>query len=115
MSAESTTNSTAAARWLNEHYESGGILMDESARGNAVLPVMGIPLKEIYNRASGDYFGPALEDPAKYAKWVFVNVEAGDRGTRLRPHGPGVPGHGQEPLLQLSAIPGVLHANPPDL
>ena len=56
--------------------------MDESARGNAVLPVMGIPLKEIYNRASGDYFGPALEDPAKYAKWVFVNVEAEERGAR---------------------------------
>ncbi|MGO4146058.1 ArnT family glycosyltransferase [Paenarthrobacter sp. YAF11_1] len=85
MSAESTTNSTAAARWLNEHYESGGILMDESARGNAVLPVMGIPLKEIYNRASGDYFGPALEDPAKYAQWVFVNVEA---GTGARDSGP---------------------------
>ena len=85
MSAESTTNSTAAARWLNQHYESGGILMDESARGNAVLPVMGIPLKEIYNRASGDYFAPALDDPAKYAKWVFVNVEA---GTGARDSGP---------------------------
>ncbi|WP_024819421.1 ArnT family glycosyltransferase [Arthrobacter sp. 31Y] len=85
MSAESTSNSTAAARWLNEHYESGGILMDESARGNAVLPVMGIPLKEIYNRASGDYFQPALEDPAKSAKWVFVNVEA---GTGARDSGP---------------------------
>lgn len=85
MSAESTTNSAAAARWLNQHYESGGILMDESARGNAVLPVMGIPLKEIYNRASGDYFAPALDDPAKYAKWVFVNVEA---GTGARDSGP---------------------------
>ncbi len=85
MSAESTTNSTAAARWLNQHYESGGILMDESARGNAVLPVMGIPLKEIYNRASGDYFAPALDDPANYAKWVFVNVEA---GTGARDSGP---------------------------
>lgn len=85
MSAESTANSTAAARWLNEHYQSGGILMDESARGNAVLPVMGIPLKEIFNRASGDYFGPALEDPAKYARWVFVNVEA---GTGARDSGP---------------------------
>ncbi|MFP3675227.1 hypothetical protein SB724_20650, partial [Bacillus sp. SIMBA_031] len=31
MSADSTTNSTAAARWLHEHYQSGGILMDESA------------------------------------------------------------------------------------
>ena len=85
MSAESTVNSTAAARWLKEHYQSGGILMDESARGNAVLPVMGIGLKEIYNRASGDYFGPALQDPAKYAQWVFVNVEA---GTGARDSGP---------------------------
>lgn len=85
MSAESTTNSTAAARWLNQHYTSGGILMDESARGNAVLPTMGIPLSEIYNRASGDFFGPALEDPAKYAQWVFVNVEA---GTGARDSGP---------------------------
>lgn len=85
MSAESTVNSTAAARWLNEHYAGGGILMDESSRGNAVLPVMGIPLGEIYNRASGDFFGPALENPAKYAKWVFVNVEA---GTGARDSGP---------------------------
>ncbi|MFP3579539.1 hypothetical protein [Arthrobacter sp. fls2-241-R2A-200] len=77
MSADSTTNSTAAARWLHEHYQSGGILMDESARGNAVLPVLGIPLKEIFNRASGDYFAPALRAPSKYAKWVFVNVEGG--------------------------------------
>lgn len=77
MSAESTTDSTAAARWLKDHYTSGGILMDESARGNAVLPVMGIPLEEIFNRASGDLFAPALADPARHAKWVFVNVEAG--------------------------------------
>ncbi len=77
MSADSTADSTAAARWLKDHYISGGILMDESARGNAVLPVMGVPLKEIFDRASGDLFVPALADPAHYAKWVFVNVEAG--------------------------------------
>lgn len=78
MSAESTGNSTAAARWLGARYSSGGILMDESARGNAVLPVLGVPIREIYNRASGDHFAPALEDPARYAEWVFVNVEAGN-------------------------------------
>ena len=78
MSAVSTENSTAAARWLNAHYTSGGILLDESARGNAVLPVLGVPISELYNRASGDYFVPALEDPARYAEWVFVNVEAGN-------------------------------------
>lgn len=76
-SAQSNTNSTAAARWLNANYTSGGILMDEVAGGNAVLPVMGIPLHNFYNRASGDYFGPALADPARYAEWVVVSVEAG--------------------------------------
>lgn len=77
MSHESNTDSFAAARWLKDHYRGGGILMDESARGNAVLPTMGIPLGNIYNRASGDHFAPALEEPARYAEWVFVNVEAG--------------------------------------
>lgn len=77
MSHESNTHSFAAARWLKEHYDGGGILMDESARGNAVLPTMGIPLSNIYNRASGDHFAPALKEPARYAEWVFVNVEAG--------------------------------------
>ena len=77
MSAESTKDSTAAARWLNAHYTSGGILMDESARGNAVLPVLGLPIREIYNRASGDFFAPALADPARYAEWVFVSVAEG--------------------------------------
>jgi hypothetical protein len=38
---------------------------------------MGIPLGNIYNRASGDHFAPALEEPARYAEWVYVNVEAG--------------------------------------
>jgi hypothetical protein len=77
MSHQSNTHSLAAARWLKAHYTSGGILMDESARGNAVLPTMGIPLSNIYNRASGEQFAPALADPFRYAEWVFVNVEAG--------------------------------------
>ncbi|WP_285247172.1 glycosyltransferase family 39 protein [Pseudarthrobacter sp. efr-133-R2A-89] len=78
MSHDSNTYSFAAARWLKQHYDGGGILLDESARGNAVLPMMGIPLANIYNRAAGDHFGPALQDPAKYAKWVLVNVEGED-------------------------------------
>ena len=39
---------------------------------------MGIPLSNIYNRAAGDHFGPALQEPAKYAKWALVNVEGED-------------------------------------
>ncbi|MEW1943573.1 hypothetical protein AB0299_21290 [Pseudarthrobacter sp. NPDC080037] len=37
MSRESNTYSLAAARWLKDHYDGGGILLDESARGNVVL------------------------------------------------------------------------------
>jgi predicted alpha/beta-hydrolase family hydrolase len=40
--------------------------------------MMGIPLSNVYNRAAGDHFPPALKDPAKYAKWVLVNVEGSD-------------------------------------
>ncbi|WP_201293239.1 ArnT family glycosyltransferase [Arthrobacter zhaoguopingii] len=74
--AQSSAHPTAAARWLNANYTSGGILMDESAGGNAVLPVLGIPLRDIYIRASGEHFDRALADPVRYAEWVFVNVEA---------------------------------------
>ncbi|GGC95675.1 hypothetical protein GCM10011512_23390 [Tersicoccus solisilvae] len=75
MSAASTTNSTAAARWLHAHYDGGGILMDESARGNAILPTLGIPLREIDNRAAGGSFERALADPAAHDRWILVNVE----------------------------------------
>jgi hypothetical protein len=75
LSAASTEDSTSAARWLRDHYDGGGILIDESARGNAILPLTGIPLKEFFNRSAGDYFDAALADPAGSARWVFVNVE----------------------------------------
>src|SRR5690606_16285250 len=51
-----------AALWLKENYDGGMLLVDESAEGNAVLPLMGIPMSQMYNRASGEVlFNSALE------------------------------------------------------
>ncbi|AZZ56625.1 ArnT family glycosyltransferase [Rathayibacter iranicus] len=68
------SGATAAARFLGEHYDGGGVLMDESAAGNALLPEIGIPLAEFYNRSTGELFDEALAHPATHAKWVFVTT-----------------------------------------
>ncbi len=75
MSAESTTYSSEAARWLAEHYDGGGLLIDESARGNAIIPLLGMDISQIYLRASGERFTQALKNPAANARWVLLNVE----------------------------------------
>lgn len=75
MSAESTRYSTEAARWLADNYDGGGLLVDESARGNAIIPLLGIDISQIYLRASGDRFTQALDNPAAHARWVLLNVE----------------------------------------
>ncbi|PPH25534.1 ArnT family glycosyltransferase [Rathayibacter toxicus] len=68
------SGATAAARYLGEHYDGGGVLMDESAAGNALLPEIGIPLAEYDNRSAGKFFDEALAAPATHTKWVFVTT-----------------------------------------
>ena len=75
MSRESTQYSTQAAKWLEQHYDGGGLLIDESARGNAIIPLLGIDIQEIYLRASGEHFDQALANPAAHARWIMLNVE----------------------------------------
>jgi hypothetical protein len=60
-----------AATWLGQHYDGGGILMDESH--SPVAPVIGVPLDEYFNRASGGYFTEALANPYTHARWVFMH------------------------------------------
>ena len=64
----------AAANWLRSHYDGGGILMDESSDKLALAPVLGIPMAQIYNRASGGYFEEAIADPATHVRWVFMHT-----------------------------------------
>lgn len=64
-----------AARWLGTHYDGGSILMDESSDKLAVAPVIGLPLSDYYNRATGGLFDQALENPATHARWVFMHVK----------------------------------------
>lgn len=74
ISVKEVTGTTAAAVYMNEHYDGGRILMDEAAAGNAILPEIGIPLGEYYNRSTGDLFTQALAKPAEHARWVFMTV-----------------------------------------
>ncbi len=62
-----------AAAWMGEHYDGGGILMDESADGNAVLPLIGLPLRDFYIRAAGDAFDRALAEPNAYVRWIYMH------------------------------------------
>ena len=64
----------AAAAYLGEHYDGGRILMDESAAGNAILPQIGLPLREYVNRSTGELFDAALFDPAAHAEWLFYST-----------------------------------------
>ena len=64
----------AAAAYLREHYDGGYILMDESAAGNAILPQIGIPLREYLNRSTGELFDAALANPAGHAEWLFYTT-----------------------------------------
>lgn len=75
LSEESGKDSRAAGRWLGENYDGGFILMDETARNNAILPMIGLPLNQYYNRSTGELFDEALQSPSTHAEWIFVNTE----------------------------------------
>ncbi|MEV8442161.1 hypothetical protein AB0425_32700 [Actinosynnema sp. NPDC051121] len=66
-----------AAAHLRVHYDGGGVLSDEQGAGNTVIPLVGIPNREWYNRAAGRFFDEALAAPAGHARWILVNVTAG--------------------------------------
>lgn len=77
------TDSRAAADWLNAHYDGGGILLDETTWSNAVLPQIGIPLREFYLRANDQLFTDALAAPAGHVRWVWASRGASDSVTAL--------------------------------
>ncbi|MEV5000153.1 hypothetical protein [Nocardioides sp. LML1-1-1.1] len=61
------------AHWLHDHYDGGGLLIDESADKLAVAPVIAIDFDEVYNRAAGDAFDDALDDPQGRVRWVVMH------------------------------------------
>jgi hypothetical protein len=64
-----------AVAWLRDHYDGGGILIDEAAGGNSVLPLIGVPVREYWNRSTGGLFDEALDAPATHAEWILVNTD----------------------------------------
>lgn len=75
LSEESGANSREAGRWMGQQYNGGYILMDETSRNNAILPMIGVPLDQYYNRATGESFAEALNSPGTHVEWIFVNTE----------------------------------------
>lgn len=75
LSEDSGRYSRAAGKWMGEKYRGGNILMDETARNNAILPMIGLPLDQYYNRSTGDEFDEVILEPAANAEWIFVNTE----------------------------------------
>ncbi|MEF2977477.1 ArnT family glycosyltransferase [Subtercola sp. YIM 133946] len=71
---KAASGATAAAAYLRDNYDGGDVLMDESAAGSALLPEIGIPLVDYYNRSTGELFTQAIANPATHAKWVFVST-----------------------------------------
>ncbi|RFA07949.1 hypothetical protein B7R54_01010 [Subtercola boreus] len=71
---KSASGATDAAAYLRDHYDGGQVLMDESAAGSALLPEIGIPLVDYYNRSTGALFEEAIASPGTHAKWVFVST-----------------------------------------
>ena len=62
----------AMALWVRRNYDGGGVLIDESSDKLAIAPVIGLPLKEYYNRSTGALFKDALKNPETHAKWVIM-------------------------------------------
>ncbi len=63
-----------AALWLNDHYDGGGLLMDQSPDKSSVAPVLGLELNQVYVRSEDGYFLAALADPYDHVRWVFMHT-----------------------------------------
>ncbi len=78
-----SADSKGAARWLGEHYDGGQILMDEGSEGLSVSPLIGVPMRQIYNRSAGTEFRAALAAPAAHARWILMHQKPAS-GTATR-------------------------------
>lgn len=78
-----TTDSRQAAAWLAANYDGGGILLDETTWSNAVLPTIGLPLREYRLVSDRWLFTNALADPSGEVDWVWASRKATDPVTAL--------------------------------
>ncbi len=85
-SRQDAVGSQDVARYLATFYRGGDVLIDESARGNAILPVLGIPMRELITRSTGAPFDAAIADPAAHAEWILANVDGRGVGLDSGPH-----------------------------
>jgi len=85
-SRHDAVGSQDVAAYLSRYYGVGDVLVDESARGNAILPILGIPMRELITRSTGAPFAVALAHPAGHAEWILANVDGRGVGLDSGPH-----------------------------
>ncbi len=62
-----------AAVWIREHYDGGGILIDDAT--TRIITVSHIHMREYIGAYSGPTWKSALTDPAPYARWIVVSSD----------------------------------------
>ena len=67
---------SATAAYLAEHYQGGGILVDDS--DSQVVFEAGIPMHEYVATFSGTLWGQALADPGSQVEWVVMHTRSRD-------------------------------------
>lgn len=85
-SRHDVVGSQDVAAYLTTYHRSGGVLIDESARGKAILPVLGIPMRQMITRSTGALFDAAIADPGAHAGWIIANVDGRGVGLDSGPH-----------------------------
>lgn len=73
---QGTAPGREAAEWFRQNWEGGDVLIDETSGGYGIMPLLGVPLKDVYMQSSGDAYATALADPARYAQWIVVTTDA---------------------------------------
>lgn len=64
------------ATYLNQYYDGGGILVDDSK--NTILTIANMPIKEYIATFNTELWRTALRDPTPYARWVVFNKYLAD-------------------------------------
>ena len=66
---KSISAAAAPGLWLRQHYDGGGILLDDASNPD-LIHAAGIDMREYY--LSGPLQNQAVADPARFAKWVVL-------------------------------------------
>lgn len=64
----------AVGKWLNDNYDNGLVLMQRSSNEHAAF-VLTLSLCDLIYEGDQDIWEKSLQDPIKYARWVFMRTD----------------------------------------